>query len=226
MLSKDIVRSRLQQYNTSDGDRYRGHPLGTAAVLVPLLYKDGDLHVLLTVRSSEVRSHKGEVCFPGGKTDPEDKDSTHTALRESEEEIKLPPEDIDVLARIPPIPAKDGMLVTPVIGFIPDSFQPTPNNEVADVFTMPLENFLQTEGHSAGDISWKGIPATLHYFQYKTNGKTFVTWGFTAMVAMMVAALIYERTPDFDIEISIDSYIESLRDARRKLYTTRNSSKM
>ncbi|XP_078585418.1 peroxisomal coenzyme A diphosphatase NUDT7-like [Branchiostoma floridae x Branchiostoma japonicum] len=227
MLSKDIVRTRLQRYNTSDGDMYRDHPLGTAAVLVPLLYRDDTLHVLLTVRSAEVRSHKGEVCFPGGKTDPEDKDSTHTALREAEEEINLKPEDVDVLAKISPIPSKAGILVTPVIGFIPDGFQPTPNtSEVSDVFTMPLENFLRAEGHTSKNITWKGLSSQMDYFEYKDNGTTYVTWGFTAAVAMMAATLIYERTPDFEVKTAIGSYAKYLSDRRSKLIATRNSSKM
>ncbi|XP_078665369.1 peroxisomal coenzyme A diphosphatase NUDT7-like [Branchiostoma floridae x Branchiostoma belcheri] len=224
MVPKDLVRTRLQQYHTNSDDMYRDHPLGTAAVLVPLLYKDGALHVLLTVRSREVRSHKGEVCFPGGKTDPEDKDSIHTALREAEEEIKLHPEDVDVLSQTVPVTARDGILVTPVVGFIPDSFQPTPNNEVTDVFTMPLENFLSSEGHSSRDITWKGNSAQVHYFQYKEKDKTYITFGFTALIAMIVAAQIYERTPEFDTNKSIALYIENLRDARSRTFS--NSSKM
>ncbi|XP_061532557.1 hypoxanthine-guanine phosphoribosyltransferase-like isoform X3 [Phycodurus eques] len=91
-------------------------------------------------RDLSLRTSAGEVCFPGGKRDPSDKDEVHTALREAHEEIGLLPGDVHVICTLPPVIAKNALLVTPVAGFIPESFQARPNPaEVSAVLTVPLD---------------------------------------------------------------------------------------
>uniref|UniRef100_A0AAY4BGV9 Nudix hydrolase domain-containing protein n=1 Tax=Denticeps clupeoides TaxID=299321 RepID=A0AAY4BGV9_9TELE len=80
--------------------------LPKASVLIPLFVRGGELHVLLTVRSPQLRSNAGEVCFPGGKYEPEDRDEIETALREAEEEIGLPPDQVEVVCRLWPMVTK------------------------------------------------------------------------------------------------------------------------
>ncbi|XP_061752213.1 uncharacterized protein nudt7 isoform X2 [Nerophis ophidion] len=80
--------------------------LNKASVLVPLFVRSGKLHTLMTLRSEELRTSGGEVCFPGGKQEPGDKDEVDTALREAEEEIGLLPADVHVVCTLQPIITK------------------------------------------------------------------------------------------------------------------------
>ncbi|MEW5297680.1 MAG: hypothetical protein WDW36_000870 [Sanguina aurantia] len=134
-----------------------------AAVLVPLFEDDqGVVRVVLTQRCSNMRSHGGEVCLPGGKRDPADGgDDVVTALREAQEELGLDPATATVLLSLPPLLSKHYLSVTPVIATIPASFVPTPSpHEVAAVFTVPLELFLGTPpGHSSARTTSPQAPA-------------------------------------------------------------------
>ncbi|KAM9814339.1 peroxisomal coenzyme A diphosphatase NUDT7 isoform X2 [Syngnathus typhle] len=106
--------------------------LPQASVLVPLFMRSGKLHTLMTQRSEQLRVSAGEVCFPGGKRDSSDKDAVHTALREAHEEIGLPPGDVHVICTLQPFITKNSLLVTPVVGFIPESFLACPNTAEVD----------------------------------------------------------------------------------------------
>ena len=71
-----------------------------ASVLIPLLEAEGELFVMLTLRSEHLRSHAGQVSFPGGKEEPEDANSLETALRETNEEIDLSKEKIEIIGKL------------------------------------------------------------------------------------------------------------------------------
>ncbi|GIM13101.1 hypothetical protein Vretimale_16262 [Volvox reticuliferus] len=115
-----------------------------AAVLVGLFEdQSGVVRVLLTQRSAHLKSHRGEVCLPGGKRDEEDLDDIGTALREAQEELGLDPARVTVLACLPPVLSKHHLSVTPVIALVPADMVPRPNpHEVAAAFTVPLAVFL------------------------------------------------------------------------------------
>ncbi|XP_041650594.1 peroxisomal coenzyme A diphosphatase NUDT7 [Cheilinus undulatus] len=179
--------------------------LPKASVLIPLFVRHGRLHTLLTLRSKELRTSAGEVCFPGGKRDPRDRDDVDTALREAEEEIGLPPDGVEVVCRLFPIINKSGLLVTPVVGFIEESFCPSPNPaEVSAVFTVPLDFFTSEKDHYAAHGA-AGMVGPLHsfYFMDSDSGIQYHIWGLTAMLAILVATIALRKTPEF--EVSFDS---------------------
>jgi nudix motif 8 len=91
-----------------------------AAVLVPLCHVDGRAAVLFTKRSDTVGTHKGQVSFPGGRVDADDKDAVHTALRELHEEVGIPPEGVVVLGQLHEAMAVTGVGVSTVVGFVGD----------------------------------------------------------------------------------------------------------
>lgn len=112
-----------------------------AAVLIPLFIdSNGILSVMLTLRSKFLRTHAGEVAFPGGKQDLEDPSLVFTALREAQEEIGLAPTDVQVLKVLSPALSKNNILVTPVIGLIPSTFEPV---TFPNVRSLILLKFLQ-----------------------------------------------------------------------------------
>jgi 8-oxo-dGTP pyrophosphatase MutT (NUDIX family) len=94
--------------------------LTPAAVLLPLLHKDEELHILFTKRTQTVKAHKGQVSFPGGVRDPDDESLLKTALREAQEEIGLRPEDVEILGALDPITTvTTDFLVYTFVGQIP-----------------------------------------------------------------------------------------------------------
>ncbi|GFR49472.1 hypothetical protein Agub_g11533 [Astrephomene gubernaculifera] len=116
----------------------------SAAVLVGL-FEDGlgVVRVLLTQRSSRLKSHTGEVCLPGGKRDDTDANDVATALREAEEELGIDPARVTVLGSMPPVLSKHHLSVTPVMALVPPDLVPTPSpHEVEAAFTIPLAVFL------------------------------------------------------------------------------------
>ena len=130
--------------------RFGGHMPGlmgarrTYAVLCPLVEREDGLHLLFEVRSATVRQ-AGEVCFPGGQVE-QGEDFTACALRESQEELAIPPEEITVLGQTDFICGQRGFLLQPVVGLVSpagmEALTPAPA-EVAEAFTVPLEFFRQ-----------------------------------------------------------------------------------
>ena len=93
-------------------------PLRSAAVLVPLVNRQEEVTVLLTRRSEQLSKHAGQISFPGGRVDDTDKGPTHTALRETEEEIGIERHQIDIVGQLDDYIVGTGYLVSPIVGFI------------------------------------------------------------------------------------------------------------
>ena len=137
----------MSTFETSLQSRLAGRPHSTriewharpAAVLVPLFQRDAAWHVLLTQRTHQVASHKGQVAFPGGKVDPQDNDRTDTALREAEEEIGLQRADVRVLGQLDELLTVTQWSITPVVGIIPHPYAFVPSiAELSLIFDVPL----------------------------------------------------------------------------------------
>ena len=113
----DVIRKNLRAEIQENA--FPSH-LTPAAVLLPLLYKDDVLHILLTKRTKTVKAHKGQVSFPGGVRDLDDESMLATALREAHEEIGLHPKDVEVLGALEPIETvTSGFIVYTFVGRIP-----------------------------------------------------------------------------------------------------------
>ncbi|NWJ03421.1 NUDT7 diphosphatase, partial [Crypturellus undulatus] len=206
--------------------RFSALPLPRAAVLLPLLVRRGRLCVLLTRRcfDFQLRRSPGEVCFPGGKSEAADKDEIETALREAQEEVGLPPEEVEVVCRLVPGLDKMNNLVIPVVGFIEDTFQATPNpDEVSDVFVVPLEYFLEPLNYMA--LTYKtssGHRSRMHCFTYDDNEHktSFKIWGLTAHFAVFLALVIFGRRPTFEVDYDLDNLVSSAVQNFMSLYAS------
>ncbi len=154
--------------------------LTPAAVLLPLLHKDDELHILFTKRTQTVQAHKGQVSFPGGVRDPDDESLLETALREAQEEIGLRPKDVEILGALDPIPTvTTGFLVYTFVGQIPFPYPFQLNSrEVAEILVVPFQ-FLADEAH----WSWRSYQAHNQPFQayFVTYGDHRI-WGATARI--------------------------------------------
>ncbi len=149
-----------------------------AAVLIPLYSEGGRLHAVFTKRREDLRRHAGEISFPGGRQDDPDEDLRFTALREAEEEIGLPPSDVDLIGALPPV----GTFVTnykihPFVGVIKPGHAWTPQpTEVEVILELSLAQL--TGGFEMKRLVRKGVPFRTP--TYTVNGN--LIWGATARI--------------------------------------------
>lgn len=148
-----------------------------AAVLVPIVERDGQLTVILTRRSDDLPVHKGQISFPGGRVEDDDSNHIETALRESEEEIGLHRGEVEVVGRLDTYVTRTGFSVTPVIGFVRPPLDLTPCPiEVAEIFEVPLGFVLDRANQERHSREWQG--KTRHFFVLPY--KHYYIWGATA----------------------------------------------
>lgn len=116
------------------------------AILLPLIYRNNEVHILFEVRSHKLRRQPGEICFPGGRIDREDHNERQAALRETSEELGIEIEEIADVFPLDYMVSPFGMMVYPFVGVInsPESIQPN-KEEVEEVFTVPLTYFLENK---------------------------------------------------------------------------------
>ena len=154
-----------------------------AAVLVPIVRR-AKPGLLLTQRSLTLRKHPGEVAFPGGSADETDESLIATALRETYEEIAIPPQAVEVIGRLPSIDSVTGFRVTPILGIIsPDVPLRASADEVAAIFEMPLEEALTTARYHPLDIHRRKIPHRVWLSWYES----YFVWGMTASIIRALA---------------------------------------
>lgn len=151
--------------------------LTPAAVLFPIVLRENGNTVLLTQRTAHLRDHAGQISFPGGRVEASDLSPTHTALRETEEEIGLARERVEIAGFLPEYRTGTGFKVTPVVAFVrpPFSLQPDPF-EVAEIFEVPLAFLLDPANHQRHSLHYRGALRSYFAMPY---GDYFI-WGATA----------------------------------------------
>jgi len=151
-----------------------------AAVLVALVLRER-VTVLLTERTQHLSSHSGQIAFPGGKTDPQDRDAIATALREAHEEIGLDEGCVKVLGTLPIYTTGSAYRVTPVVALLAEGFKITPNAfEVADVFEVPLDFLMDPANHRRHAVQWAGARREWLSIPYQDGATERFVWGATA----------------------------------------------
>ncbi|MCG2841518.1 CoA pyrophosphatase [Sandaracinobacter sp. RS1-74] len=154
-----------------------------AAVLVPIIPAPQP-KLLLTTRTPHLRSHAGQVAFPGGRIDDTDDGPVMAALREAEEEVGLPPASVQVLGLSDPYRTGTGYEVRPVVGLLPETLDLKANPaEVADVFQVPLEYVLDPANHHLREAEWQG--RMRRYYSIEWDGR--LIWGATAGMLVNLA---------------------------------------
>lgn len=155
--------------------------LRLAAVLVPVVQHADGPSVLLTRRADHLDKHSGQVAFPGGKVEDSDASPVATALREAEEEIGLSPDYVEVAGFLDTYQTGTGFLMLPVVSFVRPGFSLTRDeNEVADIFEVPLHKALNEDNYELNKVMWKGKQRTYYSMQFEG----YNIWGATAGVLM------------------------------------------
>lgn len=158
-------------------------PGRAAAVLLPLFERDGMTRMLLTKRSMHLSHHPGQVSFPGGRPEPVDIDLSATALRETHEEVAIPPEQVRVIGRLDEMhTVATDFVITPFVGEVSGLVAPVPNDaEISRVFDIPLVDLLHADvllPDSAGRLE----------VRYPLEGEDI--WGATAHILRGFARIV------------------------------------
>lgn len=159
--------------------------LRAAAVLIPITQrKNSTSQVILTVRSENLRSHAGQISFPGGSYEPQDEDLIATALRETDEEIGIAPHQVEVIGKLGDMALPSGFMITPVVGLVADDIELAPCPiEVADIFHVPLPVLLDPRQYKSSQFQYENASRTtleLHFEDYRI-------WGATAAILFHLA---------------------------------------
>jgi 8-oxo-dGTP pyrophosphatase MutT (NUDIX family) len=176
MTSSDELRALLLSQEAAAA--MEAHGGVDAAVLIPLYLDSGALHAVFTKRRDDLSRHAGEISFPGGRQDFPEEDLRVTALREAEEEIGLPPAEVEIVGALPPT----GTFVTnyrihPFVGVIEPGHAWTPEPaEVDEVLELSLPDLVR--GFEMKRLIRRGVPIKTP--TYTVNG-AFV-WGATARI--------------------------------------------
>ena len=163
-----------------------------AAVLIAVTERD-EPGVILTQRPSGMRDHPGQVAFPGGKLDPGE-DAVAAALREAEEELSLPRDQVQVVGTSDLYRTGTGFDVTPVLGVIPPDLPLVPHpDEVADWFEAPLELLFDPASWRSNEVMWRG-----HMRRYlELDYEGFRIWGVTAAIIANLARRVEWRADNW-----------------------------
>jgi len=169
------------------------HPdraLTAAAVLVPLIDRPDGMTVLLTKRTDHLHDHAGQVSFPGGRVDPEDRDAAAAALREAKEEVGLDPDRVDLIGRLDTYVTRTGFEVVPWVGLVmpPIALLADPF-EVAEVFEVPLAFFLDPVSRKTESRVWQGQERFFYVYPWHA----YYIWGATAGMLSNLAEVLGDR---------------------------------
>ncbi len=165
--------------------------LRPAGVLVPLrMSPDGEAAVVLARRTEQVPHHKGQICFPGGSRDPGDRDLLATAVRESEEELGIREQDLQLLGTMEPVPTVTGFFIQPFLATIPAQtrFRLDPF-EIAEVFEVPVAVFTDMDRYRAAETTFLGRPYHVYFLDYGPH----TIWGATARILHNLAEVALRR---------------------------------
>ena len=160
-----------------------------AAVMILLVRRGDQNHILLTKRRAHMRTHAGQIAFPGGSLDPEDASPVHAALRETDEEVGITPHDISILGTLAPHYTITNFHVTPVVGRLTGAFAPVQQEEEVDVvFTAPISHLLDLDRFIEHRRFFKNKERSYLSVPYGP----FYVWGATARMLHSFAQLIKE----------------------------------
>lgn len=161
--------------------------LTCAAVLVPMLFRDGEWHVVLTQRTHHVEHHKGQISFPGGACEAEDADLEATALRETFEEIGIPPDSVEVLGVLDDFRTITSFVVTPFVAVIrqPLDYR-VEEREVESVLEVPLSFLLDPKSSRVEPREHEGRLFQVLFWDYGA----YTIWGATAQILKGLLDLI------------------------------------
>jgi len=194
-LTSKEISDAISAYQIQQNERYAEILMAEsiknyrqAAVIIPLLKKDGYWHVLLTLRSKELVEHRGQVAFPGGAREADDENLQWTALREMHEEVGVEPHDVQILGCLGDMPVITGYMVRLFVGEIPWPYELIINsNEVENAFIVPLNWLADPVHHTVKYRTFAGREIPVIYFDHYDG---YQLWGASAEMTMALLSAL------------------------------------
>lgn len=175
-LNQQLIDEPLWMGSAGDMDR-------AAAVLFPFYWKQDEPWVLFTQRNAKLKHHSGQVSFPGGGYEAQDKNIKHTAYRETHEEIGVPRERVNLWGYLDGLPSISGFHVTPFVGEITDVSNLTLDpSEVDRAFGVPFAFFQNSDNRVRNTVKTQFGKRHYYVFEYKGD----VIWGLTAQIIVQL----------------------------------------
>ena len=197
----DSIKQKLKQINLNDSTRYR-----KAGVLI-LLIKDieeDEYKILFTKRSTKLKSHAGEVSFPGGKWEENDIDLYQTALRESMEEINLDIKNVGKLGALNFLLSRNKIEVNPFVGYLKELQSFEGNYEIDEIFTVPISFLVDESNIQYKEFKRNDLKVYIPSWVYNNNK----IWGLTAMITADFLRICFNAQikTDLDLIRNYDEY--------------------
>ncbi len=189
----DSIKQKLKQINLTKATNYK-----KAGVLILLLKEsEEEYQVLFTKRSAKLKTHSGEVSFPGGKWEEIDTDLYATALRESNEEINLKIENVTKLGSLNFLLSRHKIEVNPFVGYL-DKFQDFKGNfEIDEIFTVPISFLMNDKNIIYKEFNRKDLKVYIPSWVYNGNR----IWGLTAMIAADFLNICFDASINTDLDL-------------------------
>ena len=190
----DSIKQKLKQINLIDATKYK-----KAGVLILLLKEseEEEYQVLFTKRSAKLKTHSGEVSFPGGKWEEVDTDLYATALRASNEEINLKIEKVTKLGSLNFLLSRHKIEVNPFVGYL-DKFQDFKGNfEIDEIFTVPISFLMNDKNIIYKEFNRKDLKVYIPSWVYNGNR----IWGLTAMIAADFLNICFDASINTDLDL-------------------------
>ena len=174
-------------HDLNPGETPPSSALRPAAVLVPLIDRREGMSVLLTQRTAHLSAHAGQISFPGGRMEEEDADAVATALRETDEEVGLTRDLVDVIGRLDTYVTGTGFEITPIVGIVTPPYTLTIDPyEVAEAFEVPLSYILDRRNHNRQERESAGRVRVFYVLPYQGRN----IWGATAGMLVNLAEVL------------------------------------
>ena len=190
----DSIKQKLEQINLTDPTKYK-----KAGVLI-LLIKDKDdeeYKILFTKRSEQLKTHSGEVSFPGGKWEEGDSNLYQTSLRESNEEINLDMENVTKLGPLNFLLSRHKIEVNPFVGYLNQLQDFKGNFEIDEIFTVPISFLMNEENIEYKEFNRNDLKVYIPSWVYNGNR----IWGLTAMIAADFLNICFDVPTKTDINL-------------------------
>lgn len=186
---RDLLVQRLTDY----APRKLDLNYTEAGILVPVTDDTGNPEMIFTLRSANLSTHSGQVAYPGGKRDVGDLSLAATALRETHEEIGLPPDQVEIISPLSQVMSLHGILVSPYVGVVPEGYPLEPNpGEIDSIFQVPLSFFLEDRRERTDAIPFQN--QTIHVPCYRWG--RYQIWGLSAVVLVEFLNAVYDAEID------------------------------
>lgn len=188
----ELVRAALNsghKFETEDEAPLTDPQKLTKAAVLIAITNQKEPRIILTQRPQWLRSHAGQVAFPGGKMDQDDRDICHTALREAHEELAIEDQHVDIIATCSEYCTGSGYRITPIVAVVPDDIQIRPSpDEVDSWFSAPISFLFDPNNLQKKSAIWNGKERSYYDMQWHD----YRIWGVTAGIIANIARKVKE----------------------------------